>query len=81
MVAFHAGIMRAIPLAASCPIVFVGRASPASAFAHLRRKLDGLIGQRRCGTIAECRIIEALSPAGMQHVQAPKKEFLYRRRP
>jgi Cu(I)-responsive transcriptional regulator len=29
----------------------------------LGRELDGLIGQCRCGTIAECRIIEALSPA------------------
>jgi len=29
----------------------------------LRRELDGLIGQCRRGTIAECRIIEALSPA------------------
>ena len=31
--------------------------------AALRRELDGLIGQCRRGTIAECRIIEALSPA------------------
>jgi Cu(I)-responsive transcriptional regulator len=29
----------------------------------LRRELDGLIGQCRRGTVAECRIIEALSPA------------------
>jgi Cu(I)-responsive transcriptional regulator len=28
----------------------------------LRRELDGIIGQCGCGTIAECRIIEALSP-------------------
>lgn len=31
--------------------------------AALRRELDGLIGQCRRGTIAEYRIIEALSPA------------------
>jgi len=29
----------------------------------LRRELDGLIGQCQRGTIAECRIVEALSPA------------------
>src|SRR3546814_9656849 len=29
----------------------------------LRRELAGLIGQCRQGTVAECRIIEALSPA------------------
>lgn len=29
----------------------------------LRRELDIVIGQCGCGTIAECRIIEALSPA------------------
>lgn len=29
----------------------------------LRRELDSLIGQCRQGTIAQCRIIEALSPA------------------
>jgi Cu(I)-responsive transcriptional regulator len=29
----------------------------------LRRELDGLIGQCRRGTVAECRILEALSPA------------------
>jgi Cu(I)-responsive transcriptional regulator len=28
----------------------------------LRRELDGLIGQCRRGTVAECRILEALSP-------------------
>ena len=28
----------------------------------LRRELDGLIGRCRRGTVAECRIIEALSP-------------------
>lgn len=28
----------------------------------LRRELDSLLKQCRCGTIAECRIIEALSP-------------------
>ncbi|AGK59733.1 heavy metal resistance transcriptional regulator HmrR [Hyphomicrobium denitrificans 1NES1] len=28
----------------------------------LRRELDSIIGQCSCGTIAECRIIEALSP-------------------
>jgi hypothetical protein len=28
----------------------------------LRRELDSIIGQCGCGTIAECRIIEALSP-------------------
>lgn len=28
----------------------------------LHRELDELIGQCQCGTIAECRIIEALSP-------------------
>ena len=31
----------------------------------LRRELDGLIGQCRRGTVAECRIIEALSPASV----------------
>jgi Cu(I)-responsive transcriptional regulator len=30
--------------------------------AALRRELDGLVSRCRCGTIAECRIIEALSP-------------------
>ena len=30
--------------------------------AALRRELDGLIGQCGRGTVAECRIIEALSP-------------------
>jgi Cu(I)-responsive transcriptional regulator len=29
----------------------------------LRRELDSLIGQCRHGTVAECRIIEALAPA------------------
>jgi Cu(I)-responsive transcriptional regulator len=29
----------------------------------LRRELDSIIGQCGCGTIAQCRIIEALSPA------------------
>lgn len=29
----------------------------------LRRELDHMIGQCKCGTVAECRIIEALSPA------------------
>jgi len=28
----------------------------------LRRELDSMINQCRCGTVAECRIIEALSP-------------------
>lgn len=28
----------------------------------LRRELDSMINQCRCGTIAECRIIETLSP-------------------
>jgi len=28
----------------------------------LRRELDSLLKQCRCGTVAECRIIEALSP-------------------
>ncbi len=28
----------------------------------LRRELDNIIGQCGCGTIADCRIIEALSP-------------------
>jgi Cu(I)-responsive transcriptional regulator len=28
----------------------------------LRRELDGLVGRCRRGTVAECRIIEALSP-------------------
>jgi MerR, DNA binding len=27
-----------------------------------RRDLDSIIGQCGCGTVAECRIIEALSP-------------------
>jgi MerR, DNA binding len=30
--------------------------------AALRRELDGLIRQCRHGTVAECRIIEALAP-------------------
>jgi Cu(I)-responsive transcriptional regulator len=30
----------------------------------LRRELGGLIGQCRRGTVAECRILQALSPAG-----------------
>lgn len=30
----------------------------------LRRELDGLIGQCRHGTVAECRIVEALRPTG-----------------
>lgn len=30
----------------------------------LRRELDTIIGQCRCGTIAECRIIDALAPHG-----------------
>ena len=30
----------------------------------LRRELDGMIDQCRCGTVADCRIIEALSPQG-----------------
>lgn len=30
----------------------------------LRRELDSLIGQCRHGKVAECRIIEALAPAG-----------------
>ena len=34
----------------------------------LRRVLQGLIGQCRHGTVNECRIIEALSPAGGQNV-------------
>ena len=34
----------------------------------LRRELQGLIGQCRHGTVNECRIIEALSPAGGQNV-------------
>jgi Cu(I)-responsive transcriptional regulator len=29
----------------------------------LRRELSNMINQCRCGTVAECRIIEALSPA------------------
>jgi hypothetical protein len=29
----------------------------------LRRELDALIGQCRHGTVADCRIIEALAPA------------------
>ncbi|MFG1465810.1 helix-turn-helix domain-containing protein [Xanthobacter sp. DSM 24535] len=28
----------------------------------LRRELDGMIKQCHCGTVAECRIVEALSP-------------------
>jgi hypothetical protein len=28
----------------------------------LRRELDSMIEQCRCGTVADCRIIEALSP-------------------
>ncbi|OJU25456.1 MAG: MerR family transcriptional regulator [Nitrobacter sp. 62-13] len=28
----------------------------------LRRELDSMIAQCRCGTVADCRIIEALSP-------------------
>ncbi len=31
--------------------------------AALRRELDSMIGQCRQGTVAECRIIEALAPA------------------
>ena len=31
----------------------------------LRRELDGLIGQCRRGTVAECRILEALSPGSV----------------
>ena len=30
----------------------------------LRRELDRLIGQCRRGTVAECRILEALAPGG-----------------
>lgn len=38
----------------------------------LRRELDNLIGQCRCGTIADCRIIEALAPS--PHADAPAPE-------
>ena len=34
----------------------------------LRRELDSMIDQCRCGTVADCRIIEALSPQA-QHRQ------------
>jgi DNA-binding transcriptional MerR regulator len=34
----------------------------------LRRELQDLIGQCRHGTVGECRIIEALSPAGTRSV-------------
>jgi len=34
----------------------------------LRRELQDLIGQCRHGTVNECRIIEALSPAGAQEI-------------
>ena len=38
--------------------------------AALRRELESLIGQCRHGTIAECRILEALAPAdGAQFLQ------------
>jgi DNA-binding transcriptional MerR regulator len=33
--------------------------------AALRRELDALIGQCRHGTIAECRILEALNPRAL----------------
>jgi Cu(I)-responsive transcriptional regulator len=36
----------------------------------LRRELDGLIGQCRRGTVAECRIIEALSPVPASSAEA-----------
>lgn len=32
----------------------------------LRRELDSMIDQCRCGTVADCRIIEALSPQTQQ---------------
>ncbi|MBC9175958.1 MerR family DNA-binding protein [Roseomonas ludipueritiae] len=28
----------------------------------LRRELDSLVGQCGCGTVSECRIVEALAP-------------------
>jgi Cu(I)-responsive transcriptional regulator len=37
----------------------------------LRRELDELIGQCRRGTVAECRILEALSPAGTGQAGSP----------
>jgi len=37
----------------------------------LRGELDNVIGQCRCGTIAECRIIEALAPR-RKDANAPK---------
>ncbi len=37
----------------------------------LRRELDTIIGQCRCGTIADCRIIEALAPHAVPEAGAP----------
>lgn len=39
------------------------RAAAAPDLRALRRELDSMIDQCRCGTVADCRIIEALSPA------------------
>jgi Cu(I)-responsive transcriptional regulator len=40
-----------------------------AALAALRRELKGVIGQCRQGTIADCRIIEALAPAPAARVK------------
>jgi Cu(I)-responsive transcriptional regulator len=37
----------------------------------LRRELDSLIGQCRHGTVAECRILEALAPGGRRRPTDP----------
>ena len=40
--------------------------------AALRRELDSLIGQCRHGTVAECRILEALAPGADQPIRATR---------
>jgi Cu(I)-responsive transcriptional regulator len=41
--------------------------------AALRRELEAVIGQCRNGTVAECRILEALAPGGTRAAPVPSR--------